>query len=63
MIWFRFLDKTRVFFINNTMNSISYIRLLNSALILFGNEILDNNYTFEQDNAPCHRAKSAQRVV
>ncbi len=62
MFWvgFYYSGKTQVQFIDTTMNSVGYTRLLNSALFPFVNEKFDNNYIFQQDNASCHRAKNTE---
>ncbi|KAI5150633.1 hypothetical protein ENBRE01_1611 [Enteropsectra breve] len=42
------------------MNSEKHTSMLNRALIPFAAEVLVNNYVFQQDNAPCHRAQNTQ---
>jgi len=62
MIWIGFCHagKTSIHFIDNTMNSPGYVHLLNNALIPFAEQVLENNFIFQQDNAPCHRANNTE---
>lgn len=62
MIWMAFCasGRTRVFFIDSRMNAGSYVSLLSDSLVPFVNENFEKNYFFQQDNAPCHRAKTTK---
>ncbi len=62
MIWCCFSreGKSSVHFVDSCMNSESYTRLLSAALIPYTESKFDGNYIFQQDNAPCHRAKNTQ---
>lgn len=65
MIWICFCSfgKTPIALISTSMKSSFYVQLLNQYLIPFGSSILNENYTFQQDNALCHRAKNIQEWV
>lgn len=60
MVWAGFSKegKTEIKFISTRMKSADYVRLLQDALIPFGDLTFQGNYTFQQDNAPCYRARS-----
>ncbi len=58
MIWGGFCSKgkTDLVFIKSSMNASRYISLLQRALLPYVYEKHDNDYIFQQDNAPCHSA-------
>lgn len=60
MVWAGFGEKfkTNVHFVKTTMNSTGYTQVLEDALIPFGRRNFNNDYIFQHDNAPCHRAKN-----
>ena len=62
MIWIAFCynAKTPVVFISETLKSSGYISMLNAKLVPFGRSILEDDYIFQQDNAPCHSARITQ---
>ena len=62
MIWAGFCatGKSYITFVESTMNSQKYVDMLQSSLVPFANEILGPNFIFQQDNAPCHRAKNTK---
>lgn len=59
MIWaaFCYTGKTPMCFISSRMNSENYIDLLDNVLIEFGENILNDQYVFQQDNAAIHKSK------
>jgi transposase len=63
MVWIGFCasGKTSIEFISTRMNSENYISLLDRVLLPFGRSFLGNQYTFQQDNASCHRAIKTTR--
>ena len=60
MIWigFSYQVKTPAVFIHETMNSEFYVKVLRKNLLPLGRSIMNENFIFQQDNAPCHRAKN-----
>lgn len=59
MIWAGFskAGKTRLEFVQETMNSSLYTNVLERSLIPYINEHHPIQHTFQQDNAACHRSK------
>lgn len=62
MVWIGFCDdkKLSIQIINNKMNSLEYCSMLNRSLKCFVDENNNKDYIFQQDNAPCHRAKNTK---
>ena len=58
MVWaaFESSGKFQLVIIEETMNAQAYTRVLENGLLPFGSQLFNNNYIFQQDNAPCHRA-------
>lgn len=58
MVWaaFGYHGKSPMCFISHKMNSEKYVELLDDVLINFGEIILGDNWTFQQDNAAIHNA-------
>lgn len=48
-------------FISHKMNAENYVELLDSVLIEFAEENYGNNFTFQQDNAPIHTARTTNK--
>lgn len=61
MVWAAFSrkGKTPIATISTRMNSESYVELLDSVLIPFTEDIMDNNFIFQQDNAAIHVSKKS----
>ncbi len=59
MIWggFRSKGKTKLEFIDLTMNSKMYKDLLVRRLLPFGRSFHNNEFIFQKDNAPCHSSE------
>lgn len=62
MIWIGLSYKslTPVYFISTKMNSVKYTVLLQRALVPFSRSIYNENFIFQHDNAPCHRARNTK---
>ncbi len=63
MIWGAILKgkKLPLVFVNTTMNSPKYCDLLNSFIKTHFSKEERDFLTFQQDNAPCHRAKNTKK--
>ena len=59
MIWgaFLFKGKSKLHFVDVTLNGQGYVELLKSRLIPFARRYHGENYIFQQDNAFCHTCK------
>ncbi|KAF9745489.1 Transposable element Tc3 transposase, partial [Nosema granulosis] len=59
MVWVGFCnnEKLTIQFIDIKMNSEAYCNMLKTPLKCFIDENKEKEYIFQQDNAPCHRAK------
>lgn len=59
MVWaaFTYNNKTPICFISTRMNSDSYIELLETVLIDFGEQMPSQDWIFQQDNAAIHSSK------
>lgn len=62
MTWaaFGWNGKTKTVFVNGTVNSNKYQDLLQMNLLTVARVIGGRNWTFQQDNAPCHASKSTK---
>ena len=60
MVWAGFCREARtpLCFISTRMDSVSYCQMLQEYLIPFTRHTFTGEYTFQQDNAPCHRARN-----
>lgn len=60
MVWVGFCydEKLTIQIIDKRMNSLGYFNMLDRSLKCFLDDNKDNDYVFQQDNAPCHRAKN-----
>lgn len=60
MIWgaFSFEGKSELHFVNGTVNAPGYVDILEQRLIPFAERYHSENYTFQQDNARPHTARS-----
>ena len=58
MIWsaFSFEGKSKLYFVEKTLNAQGYIKVLESCFIPFQKRYHRQNYIFQQDNAPPHKA-------
>ena len=58
MIWgaFSFEGKSKLYFVEKTLNAQGYIKVLESCFIPFQRRYHRQNYIFQQDNAPPHKA-------
>ena len=63
MIWAAFCKqgKSSLCFINIRMKSDSYCKVLEEHLLPYVSGTLHGNFIFQQDNAPCHRARSTMK--
>lgn len=59
MVWgaIGYKGKTNIRFINSTMKSIDYIKLIDEEIKLHATRITGNKFIFQQDNAAVHTAK------
>lgn len=60
MVWIGFCynEKLTIQFIDQKMNSEKYCQMLDISLKGFLDDNKKNDYIFQQDNAPCHRARN-----
>ena len=60
MIWAAFCKKAKstLCFITTRMKSVNYCKVLGKHLLPFASHTFSAEYTFQQDNAPCHRGRN-----
>ncbi|GFT20865.1 transposable element Tcb1 transposase [Trichonephila clavipes] len=52
----------RLHILSGTVNALDYIEILQNKLLLFARDRFGNlSWIFQDDNAPCHRAKVVQK--
>lgn len=56
-------SKTIIKFLTTRLNCEKYIKLLDVVLIPFARGEFESSYIFQQDNAPCQRAKKNTRLL
>lgn len=65
MVWAAFgaRGKSNICFIPSNMNSQIYVDLLDNNLIDYAGELYEDNWTFQQDNAPIHNARHTKEFL
>lgn len=46
-----------LFFVDGTVNSTSYCRIMETVMLPSAHRLLGNNFIYQQDNAPCHKSR------